>query len=81
MSSTEIAQRVHAAKARIGSLNPLVVIETIARSDIMQEEGLWAIVQAVDLVCMTDSTRESLVSLLFPFPVDRHCLSCPCSYE
>jgi ubiquitin-like 1-activating enzyme E1 A len=60
------SQRVHAAKSRIQSLNPLVKVETIDRSDVMEKDGLWAIVQSVDLVCVTDWNRESLVSVVIP---------------
>jgi ubiquitin-like 1-activating enzyme E1 A len=69
------SQRVHAAKARIQSLNPLVKIETIDRSDVMEKDGLWAIVQSVDLVCMTDWNRESLVSVSSPAS-EKYLLGC-----
>lgn len=58
------SQRVHAAKARIEGLNPLVTVETIPTLEAIEKEGLETIVRAVDLVCVTDCSRESLVSSL-----------------
>lgn len=51
-----------AAKARIESLNPLVAVETMTSSAALEPEALDALVQNVDLVCITDSERDFLVS-------------------
>ena len=50
-----------AAKARVESLNPLVTVETLSQSSALERQGLDALVQSVDLVCMTDWDRDSLV--------------------
>lgn len=57
-----LSQRVLAAKARIESLNPLVIVEAIA-DDAVLEEGaqLDSLVKAVDLVCVTDCSRQTMV--------------------
>jgi len=52
---------VDAAKARVESLNPLVTVETLSQSSALERQGLDALVQSVDLVCMTDWDRDSLV--------------------
>ena len=51
-----------AAKARIESLNPLVVVETLTSPSALEREEFDALVQSVDLVCITDSERDFLVS-------------------
>jgi ubiquitin-like 1-activating enzyme E1 A len=57
-----IRKRVDAAKARIQSLNPLVKVETIAQWGVLENESLTEMVQAVDLVCVTDWSQTNLVS-------------------
>jgi ubiquitin-like 1-activating enzyme E1 A len=54
-------QRVDAARARIESLNPLVAVETITSPSALEGDGFDALVQGVDLVCITDSDRDFLV--------------------
>jgi len=54
-------KRVDAAKARVESLNPLVTVETLSQSSALERQGLDALVQSVDLVCMTDWDRDSLI--------------------
>lgn len=49
-----------AAKARVESLNPLVTVETLSHSSALVQ--LDALVQSVDLVCVTDWDRDGLVS-------------------
>lgn len=51
-----------AAKARIESLNPLVHVESIATQPALSDGGLDALIASVDLVCVTDSDRDNLVS-------------------
>lgn len=51
-----------AAKARIESLNPLVAVETITSLSALEPEEFDALVSSVDLVCITDSERDFLVS-------------------
>jgi ubiquitin-like 1-activating enzyme E1 A len=54
---------VDAAKSRIESLNPLVAVETMTAPTALERgEGFDALVQSVDLVCITDSERDFLVS-------------------
>ena len=55
-----------AAKARIESLNPLVAVETITSPSALGPEEFDALVQDVDLVCITDSERDFLVSGRLP---------------
>jgi len=57
---------VDAAKARIESLNPLVAVETITSPSALGPEEFDALVQDVDLVCITDSERDFLVSGRLP---------------
>jgi len=57
-----LIQRVDAAKARIESLNPLVAVQTVSTPSVLEGRGLDMIVQAVDLVCVTDWNRNGLVS-------------------
>lgn len=44
------------------SLNPLVVVETISTLSALEGDALDSLVQAVDLVCVTDWNRDGLVS-------------------
>jgi ubiquitin-like 1-activating enzyme E1 A len=55
-------QRVDAAKSRIEGLNPLVAVETMTSPTALEREGFDALLQGVDLVCVTDSERDFLVS-------------------
>jgi ubiquitin-like 1-activating enzyme E1 A len=55
-------QRVDAAKSRIESLNPLVAVEAMTSPTALEQEEFDALVQGVDLVCITDSERDFLVS-------------------
>lgn len=54
-------QKVDVAKARIESLNPLVTIQAVNHDVVQERESLDALVQGVDLVCVTDWHREGLV--------------------
>ncbi|KAF8908952.1 hypothetical protein CPB84DRAFT_1813206 [Gymnopilus junonius] len=54
-------KKLDAAKSRIESLNPLVAVETIMDTSISDSERLDSIIQKVDLVCVTDSSREELL--------------------
>ncbi|KDQ62549.1 hypothetical protein JAAARDRAFT_30452 [Jaapia argillacea MUCL 33604] len=54
-------KRVDAAKARIESLNPLVVVETIPTASVLERDELDGLVQGVDLVCVTDWDRDGLI--------------------
>ncbi|KAI0769836.1 hypothetical protein C8Q74DRAFT_1271476 [Fomes fomentarius] len=56
-------KRVDAARARIESLNPLVAVETISDPSILQDNALETLLAAVDMVCVTDLDRASLVRL------------------
>jgi ubiquitin-like 1-activating enzyme E1 A len=57
-------QRTVAAKTRVENLNPLVIVQTISSSlDSMDEERLDVVLRGVDLVCVTDSSRNILVSI------------------
>lgn len=56
-------QRVDAARARIESLNPLVKVEMVSDPAALESGNISALVQTVDLVCVTDWDREGLVSL------------------
>jgi hypothetical protein len=55
-------KRVHAAKPRVEELNPLVVVETIAVFDSVEINKLDNVLQSVDLVCITDCNRDTIVS-------------------
>lgn len=57
-------QRLDVAKQRIESLNPLVNVETITDPSVLGGSALENLVQKVDLVCVTDYDRDSLVSLV-----------------
>jgi len=56
-------KRVDAAKSRVESLNPLVAVETLIDLSVWDQEGLDALVQSVDLVCVTDWDRNSLIKV------------------
>ena len=60
--SNSIAQRVDVAKSRVESLNPLVTVETLSHSSVLEGQALDDLVQAVDLVCVTDWARDGLLS-------------------
>lgn len=53
-------KRVDAAKPRVESLNPLVAIEAVSAYD---DESLVKLMEQVDLVCVTEETRENIVML------------------
>lgn len=55
-------QRVDAAKAHIQSLNPLVVVETVSSKEALHANGLENLIHSVDLVCVTDASRDFLVN-------------------
>lgn len=52
-------QRVDAARPRVESLNPLVAIEAVPSYD---EQSLVKLIEQVDVVCVTEDTRENIVS-------------------
>ena len=52
-----------AAKSRIESLNPLVTVETLTSPSVLEQDELERLVQGVDLVCVTDSGRDFIVSV------------------
>jgi len=56
-------KRVHAAKARVENLNPLVAVETLTERSLLEKESLDALIQSVDLVCVTDWDREGLINI------------------
>jgi hypothetical protein len=51
---------VDAAKSHVESLNPLVAVKTVSGS--IDSAALDELVKGVDLVCVTDWTRDKLVS-------------------
>ncbi|KAL1758430.1 hypothetical protein FB107DRAFT_288545 [Schizophyllum commune] len=53
-------KRVEAAKSRVESLNPLVTVETISDGSVLDGSALDTLIQTVDLVCITDSSRAEL---------------------
>ena len=55
-----------AAKARVEGLNPLVIVEKLSQTSALEQQGLDALVQSADLICMTDWDRDSLVGVFFP---------------
>lgn len=55
-----LCQRVDAARPRVESLNPLVAIETVSSYD---DQSLVKLIEQVDLVCVTEETRENIASL------------------
>lgn len=66
------SQRVDAAKARIESLNPLVAVETLSDPSVLENDALDILLSGVDMVCVTDVDRATLVRALFGcFPVSR----------
>ena len=66
------SQRVDTAKARIESLNPLVAVETLSDPSVLENDALDILLSGVDMVCVTDFDRETLVRALFGcFPVSR----------
>jgi ubiquitin-like 1-activating enzyme E1 A len=68
-------QRVDAAKSRIESLNPLVAVETVSSSSLLEDdERLEAVVTKVDLICLTDRSKHEMVS-------ERHHESLMTSYQ
>ena len=52
-------QRADAARPRVESLNPLVTIEAVPSYD---DQSLAELIEQVDLVCVTEETRENIVS-------------------
>ncbi|THH27759.1 hypothetical protein EUX98_g6428 [Antrodiella citrinella] len=56
-------KRVDAAKPRIESLNPLVKVETLSDSAALQPENIRALLQDVDMVCVTDLDRQGLLEI------------------
>ncbi|EAU85910.2 SUMO1 activating enzyme subunit [Coprinopsis cinerea okayama7 len=55
--------RLDVAKPRIESLNPLVTVETIARRVPADSPEFETIIQNVDLVCVTDEARDTLIGI------------------
>lgn len=53
-------KRVDAARPRVESLNPLVAIEAVPSYD---EQSLVKLIEQVDVVCVTEDTRENIVRL------------------
>ncbi|KDR82692.1 hypothetical protein GALMADRAFT_57846 [Galerina marginata CBS 339.88] len=56
-------KRLDAAKSRIESLNPLVTVDTITDASASDSQRLESIIQKVDLVCVTDGSRDELISI------------------
>ncbi|KAI0820421.1 hypothetical protein BC628DRAFT_1397368 [Trametes gibbosa] len=56
-------KRVDAAKARIESLNPLVAVETVSDPSVLEGDAYEKLLQGVDMVCVTDSDRNTLFRL------------------
>ncbi|KAK7469090.1 E1 ubiquitin-activating protein aos1 [Stygiomarasmius scandens] len=56
-------KRVEAAKARIESLNPLVMVETVPTFDVLGEQSFESTIKDVDLVCVTDWVRDDLIRM------------------
>jgi len=54
-------KRLDVAKPRIESLNPLVNVEVVTDLPTLEGDVFENLVQKVDMVCMTDYDRESLV--------------------
>jgi ubiquitin-like 1-activating enzyme E1 A len=68
---------VDAAKSRIDSLNPLVAVEALTSQSVLEQAELERLVQSVDLVCITDSGRDFLVSVRHTlFVILKQSLSC-----
>ncbi|PFH53918.1 hypothetical protein AMATHDRAFT_717 [Amanita thiersii Skay4041] len=56
--------RVDAAKAKIEALNPLVAVETVPRSSVLEDnDELESLVKSIDLVCVTDWDRDNMIRL------------------
>ncbi|KIY44777.1 hypothetical protein FISHEDRAFT_67326 [Fistulina hepatica ATCC 64428] len=56
-------KKVDAAKGKVESLNPLVAIETISSFSALEPQNLRPLVQAVDLVCLTDAERGEIIRI------------------
>ncbi|KAF5360731.1 hypothetical protein D9756_004786 [Leucocoprinus leucothites] len=56
-------KRLDVARSRIESLNPLVNVETITDSSVLEGKAFENLVQGVDLVCVTDYDRENLIHI------------------
>ncbi|EIW51513.1 E1 ubiquitin-activating protein AOS1 [Trametes versicolor FP-101664 SS1] len=56
-------KRVDAAKSHIESLNPLVVVETVSDPSVLEGDALDKLLDGVDMVCVTDSDRNTLIRL------------------
>ncbi|KAF6757523.1 hypothetical protein DFP72DRAFT_891366 [Ephemerocybe angulata] len=56
-------KRLDAAKPRIESLNPLVTVETVANAISLQSAEFESIIETVDLVCITDESRDTLIQI------------------
>jgi len=56
---THPRQRVDAARPRVENLNPLVAIEAVPSYD---DESLVKLIGRVDLVCVSEETRDNVVS-------------------
>jgi len=58
-----VKKRVHAAKPHIESLNPLVVVEVLDDASLLyNDEQLERLLSMVNLVCLTDSSKDLAVS-------------------
>ncbi|GBE83231.1 hypothetical protein BKA93DRAFT_725681 [Sparassis latifolia] len=55
------ARKAEAAKTRIESLNPLVTVDAVSSKAPLDGDALEALVNDVDLVCVTDSDRATLI--------------------
>ncbi|KAG5646536.1 hypothetical protein DXG03_003303 [Asterophora parasitica] len=55
--------RVEAAKPRVESLNPLVIVDTISTASVLGGELFEELVRGVDLVCVTDWDRDGLIRM------------------
>jgi ubiquitin-like 1-activating enzyme E1 A len=66
LALTRLFKRVYAAKARVEALNPLVTVEAVPLSQTpeVEVEQLSKMIQGVDLVCITDHPRDTLVSFV-----------------
>ncbi|KAI9057470.1 hypothetical protein FKP32DRAFT_1598195 [Trametes sanguinea] len=56
-------KRVDVAKPRIESLNPLVAVEALSDASVLEGDGFDNLLQGVDMVCVTDSNRSTLIQL------------------
>ncbi|KAG8907089.1 hypothetical protein FRB99_005344 [Tulasnella sp. 403] len=54
-------KRVDAARPNIEALNPLVSVHTFSEQEVFSEDALSTLLSGVDLVCVTDSTRDELI--------------------